>query len=73
MASGEVPFGVTVYNHNAEKLKVKGAPVDWYAIQPAAVRTNGAKGEVTPASPIVLDESDKWQKLFDEIFKRQGR
>ena len=119
VASGEVPFGLTVYNHNAEKLKVKGAPVDWYAIQPAAIRANGvalsrkpahphaavlfydfilgegqailAKGEVTPASrkagaaaidkmnvkfidpAIVLDESDKWQKLFDEIFTRQGR
>lgn len=119
VASGEVPFGLTVYNHNAEKLKVKGAPVDWYAIQPAAIRANGvalsrnpphphaavlfydfilgegqailAKGEVTPASrkagaaniekmnvrfidpAIVLDESAKWQKLFDEIFTRQGR
>jgi iron(III) transport system substrate-binding protein len=119
VASGEVPFGLTVYNHNAEKLKVKGAPVDWYAIQPGAIRANGvalsrkpphphaavlfydfilsegqailAKGEVTPASrkagaaniekmnvkfidpAIVLDESDKWQKLFDEIFTRGGR
>ena len=119
VASGEVPFGLTVYNHNAEKLKVKGAPVDWYAIQPAAIRANGvalsrkpphphaavlfydfvlgegqailAKNEMTPASrkagagpiekmtvsfidpAIVLDESEKWQKLFDEIFTRQGR
>lgn len=119
VASGEVPFGLTVYNHNAEKLKVKGAPVDWYAIQPAAIRANGvalsrkpphphaavlfydfvlgegqtilAKNEMTPVSrkagaanidkmavkfidpAIVLDESEKWQKLFDEIFTRQGR
>ena len=119
VASGEVPFGLTVYNHNAEKLKVKGAPVDWYAIRPAAIRANGvalsrkpphphaavlfydfilgegqailAKNEMTPTSrkagagniekmtvkfidpAIVLDESEKWQKLFDDIFTRQGR
>src|SRR5882762_3602764 len=26
VASGEVPFALTVYNHNAEKLKQRGAP-----------------------------------------------
>lgn len=118
VASGEVPFALTVYNHNAEKLKVKGAPVDWYAIQPAAIRVNGmalprkpphphaavlfydfmlnegqsilAKGEYMPTSrkagsnidklsvkfidpAMILDESEKWQKLFAEIFTQQGR
>jgi len=41
VASGEVPFALAVYNHNAEKLKQRGAPVDWYAIEPAVVRVNG--------------------------------
>jgi len=36
-----VPFALAVYNHNAEKLKQRGAPVDWYAIEPAIVRVNG--------------------------------
>ncbi len=118
VGSGEVPFALTVYNHNAEKLKKKGAPVDWYAIQPAIVRANGvalskkpphpsaavlfydymlgegqvilAKGEYEPASrkagsnieklrvkfvdpALILDESAKWEKLYDEIITKQSR
>lgn len=41
VASGEAPFALTLYNHNAERLKKKGAPIDWYAIQPAYARVNG--------------------------------
>ena len=51
VASGEVPFGLTVYNHNAEKLKKKGAPVDWDVIQPAIVRANGMALSKKPAHP----------------------
>jgi iron(III) transport system substrate-binding protein len=28
VSAGEVPLAATVYNHNAERLKVKGAPID---------------------------------------------
>ena len=41
VASGEVPFALTVYSHGAEKLKEKGAPVEWFAIEPAIGRANG--------------------------------
>ena len=51
VASGEVPFALTVYNHNAEKLKRRGAPVDWYAIQPAIARVNGVAVSRKPAHP----------------------
>jgi len=51
VASGEVPFALTVYNHNAEKLKQRGAPVDWYAIQPAIARVNGVALSRKPAHP----------------------
>lgn len=119
VASGEVPFALTVYNHNAEKLKKEGAPVDWYAIQPAYARVNGIAVTRTAPHPhaallymdfmlgpegqeilrkaqyiptnlkagdpltksdmrfidprIVLDQSDKWTRLFDEIITRQAR
>jgi iron(III) transport system substrate-binding protein len=53
VASGEVPFALTVYNHNAEKLKQRGAPVDWYAIQPAIARVNGVALSRKPAHPHV--------------------
>ena len=51
VASGEVPLGLTVYNHNADKLKKKGAPVDWDVIQPAIIRANGMALSRRPAHP----------------------
>ena len=41
VASGEIAFALTTYNHGAEKMKQKGAPVEWYAIPPAIGRANG--------------------------------
>ena len=116
VASGEVPLALTVYNHNAERLKRRGAPIDWYAIPPAYVRANGIalsrkpphpygailfydfllsedgqrileKGNYVPTNlklrhpahsltlkfidpGIVLDESAKWDKLWEQIIKR---
>jgi iron(III) transport system substrate-binding protein len=113
VASGEVPFAITTYSHGAEKMKQKGAPVEWYAITPAIGRANGVavvrrpahphaaalfvdfilspdgqaileKGGYVPANlrldvraqklplrfvdpAVVLDESDKWKKLYSEI------
>ena len=51
VASGEVPFGLTVYNHNADKLKKKGAPVDWDVIPPAVIRANGMALSKKPPHP----------------------
>jgi len=42
VASGEVPFALTVYNYKAEQLKNKGAPIDWFPFAPAIARPNGA-------------------------------
>ena len=41
VASGEIPLALTLYNHNAERMKKKGAPIDWFQIQPAYARVNG--------------------------------
>jgi iron(III) transport system substrate-binding protein len=35
VAAGEVPLALTVYQYSAEQAKKKGAPVDWFAIEPA--------------------------------------
>ena len=51
VASGEVPMGLTVYNHNADKLKRKGAPVEWDVIQPAVIRANGMGLAKKPPHP----------------------
>jgi iron(III) transport system substrate-binding protein len=113
VASGEVPFALTTYSHGSEKMKQRGAPVEWYAIEPAIGRANGVAVMAKPAHPhaaalfvdfilspegqkilekggyvpanlqignraqkmplkfvdpaVVLDESDKWKRLWSEI------
>jgi iron(III) transport system substrate-binding protein len=119
VASGEVPFSLTTYSHGAEKMKQKGAPVEWYAIAPAIGRANGVAIVKSPAHPnaaalfadfilspegqkilehggyvpanlkvgnpaqklalkfvdpaVILDESDKWKKLWDEIVLKAAK
>jgi iron(III) transport system substrate-binding protein len=113
VASGEIPFALTTYSHGAEKMKQRGAPVEWFAIAPAIGRANGIgvvgkpphphaaalfvdfllspegqqilqKGGYVPANlrvadpaqklplqfvdpAVILDEHDKWKKLWQEI------
>jgi len=40
VVSGEVPMALTVYNYMPQQAKEKGAPIDWFAIQPAVARSN---------------------------------
>jgi iron(III) transport system substrate-binding protein len=40
VVSGEVPLALTVYNYMPEQAKAKGAPIDWFAIEPAIARSN---------------------------------
>lgn len=57
VASGEVPFALTVYGYKAEQLKNKGAPIDWFAIPPAIARPNGvavAKGAPHPHAAVLF-------------------
>ncbi len=118
VASGEIPLAATLYNHNVERLAVKGAPVKWKAINPTFGRPNAIgvarkaphpyaamlfvdfmlsrqgqnilkERNRVPSSlsvdthlnkfpfhmidPVItLDENDKWEKLWTELFL-QGR
>jgi iron(III) transport system substrate-binding protein len=40
IAAGEIPIAADIYNHNAERLKVKGAPIDWKPLAPTFGRPN---------------------------------
>ncbi|MGZ5584172.1 MAG: ABC transporter substrate-binding protein [Usitatibacter sp.] len=40
VVSGEVPLALTVYNYMPEQAKRKGAPIDWFALEPAVARSN---------------------------------
>jgi iron(III) transport system substrate-binding protein len=41
VASGEIPIALTVFNHAAESLKRKNAPVQWIPLEPTIGRPNG--------------------------------
>jgi iron(III) transport system substrate-binding protein len=114
VAAGEIPLVATIYNHNAERLLVNGAPIKWKALDPTFGRPNAVavtkraprphaamlfvdfmlspegqellkKRNRVPASTaiqtnlnkfpyhmidpvIVLDESEKWEKIWSELF-----
>jgi iron(III) transport system substrate-binding protein len=119
VASGEVPFALTVYNYKVEQLRQKGAPIDWLSIGAAIARPNGvgvarqaphphaallfydfeiseegqkilAERDFVPTNTrvenamgkqpmkfvdaaMMLDEGDKWGKLFQDIFAIKAR
>jgi iron(III) transport system substrate-binding protein len=35
--AGEIPLFLGVYSHDVERMKVKGAPVDWFVLPPAVI------------------------------------
>ena len=57
VASGEVPLALTTYSHGVDKLKAKGAPVEWFALAPAVGRANGVavpRGAAHPHAAVLF-------------------
>jgi iron(III) transport system substrate-binding protein len=51
VVSGEVPLALTVYNYMPQQAKAKGAPIDWFAIEPAIARSNAVGVSAKPKHP----------------------
>src|SRR6266852_142827 len=51
VVSGEVPLALAVYSHMIEQAKQRGAPVDWFAIDPMIARANGIGVSRKPPHP----------------------
>ena len=49
LSSGEIPLAATIYNHNVEKMALRGAPVKWKPLEPTFGRPNAVG--VTPRAP----------------------
>ncbi|RXZ36939.1 extracellular solute-binding protein [Oxalobacteraceae bacterium CAVE-383] len=118
VASGEVPMAMDVYNYNVEQRKAKGAPVEWFSLEPTLAAPQGVavfrraphpnaavlfydfmisdaqpilfKRNYVPTSKnldtrlnkmpmkfidakISLDESQKWNKVYDDIIVKQSK
>lgn len=59
VVSGEVPLALTVYNYMPEQAKKKGAPIDWFALEPAVARSNAigvARNAPHPAAALLFHE-----------------
>ena len=41
VVSGEVPLALNIYNYMPQQAKKRGAPIDWFALEPAIARSNG--------------------------------
>lgn len=59
VVSGEVPLALTVYNYMPEQARKKGAPIDWFVIEPAVARSNAvgvARKPRHPAAALLFHE-----------------
>jgi len=59
VVSGEVPMALTVYNYMPEQARKKGAPIDWFALEPAIARSNAigvARRAPHPAAALLFHE-----------------
>ena len=59
VVSGEVPLALTVYNYMPEQARKKGAPIDWFALEPAVARSNAvgvARQAPHPAAALLFHE-----------------
>jgi iron(III) transport system substrate-binding protein len=69
VAVGEVPLALTVFNYTAEQFKRKGAPIDWFTLDPVVAHPNAVAVVGNPPHPhaavlmfdFVLSEA---QQLF---------
>jgi iron(III) transport system substrate-binding protein len=72
VASGEIPLAAAVYNHNVERLMVKGAPVKWKPLQPTFGRPNAigvAKNATHPHAALLFADfmlSREGQQIIHE-------
>jgi iron(III) transport system substrate-binding protein len=51
VVSGEVPLALTTYSYMIDQAKQKGAPVEWFAINPVIGRSNGIGVSRKPPHP----------------------
>ena len=75
VVSGEVPLALTVYNYMPEQAKKKGAPIDWFALEPAVARSNAVgvtRNAPHPAAALLfhdymLTEAQQYMPQIDYV------
>jgi iron(III) transport system substrate-binding protein len=75
VAAGEFPIALNVYNHAVEKLKQKGATIEWKALAPSFGRVGGigvARNAAHPYAALLFTEF-VISKEGQELIKDRGR
>jgi iron(III) transport system substrate-binding protein len=74
VAAGEAPLALTVFNYTAAQLKKRGAPIDWFAIEPLISMPNSvavARMAPHPAAAVLMYDfmlSDAQKILADRDY-----
>jgi iron(III) transport system substrate-binding protein len=79
VAAGEAPLALTVFNYTAEQLKKRGAPIDWFVIEPLISMPNSiavARMAPHPAAAVLMFDfmlSDAQKILADRDYVATSR
>jgi iron(III) transport system substrate-binding protein len=75
LAAGEFPISAGVYEYSVEDLKTKGAPVDWFGLEPVITYTVAASLPSQPNNPNSAKLFIEWllSKEGQEVINQYGR
>ncbi|HEY4405754.1 MAG TPA: extracellular solute-binding protein [Xanthobacteraceae bacterium] len=79
VAAGEAPLALTVFNYTAAQLKKRGAPIDWFVIEPLISMPNSiavARMAPHPAAAVLMFDfmlSDAQKILADRDYVATSR
>ena len=75
LAAGEFPVSAGVYEYSIEDLKSKGAPVDWFGLEPVITYTVAASLPSQPNNPNSAKLFIEWllSKDGQEVINQYGR
>ncbi|MGE5220619.1 MAG: ABC transporter substrate-binding protein [Chloroflexota bacterium] len=75
LAAGEFPLAAGVYEYSVEDMKTKGAPVDWYGLEPVITYTVAVSLPSQPIHPNSAKLFIEWllSKEGQEVINKYGR
>jgi iron(III) transport system substrate-binding protein len=75
LAAGEFPISAGVYEYSVEDLKAKGAPVDWFGLEPVITYTVAVSLPSQPNHPNAAKLFIEWllSKEGQEVINQYGR
>jgi iron(III) transport system substrate-binding protein len=79
VAAGEAPLALTVFNYTGEQLKKRGAPIDWFVIEPLISMPNSialARMAPHPSAAVLMFDfmlSDAQKILADRDYVATSR